>query len=330
MSLNKWMHQKNPYKTPPNFKEMAVTYPEFRRVVTQDLAGKIHLDFNNPTAVRTLTRLLFLKDFGLSVEIPEGSLVPTLPSRMNYLLWVEDLLSLLPDKAEETSIRGLDIGAGASAVYPLLGAKHFGWKMVATETDPNNFQAASENISRNDLSSSITLLNTCEGKILEEVLSEREESFDFSMCNPPFYRPEQDREAVGKDTEMRTRGGEVEFVRRIIEESELFSSRVRIFTVLLGHKSSLSPLKQQLHKTSKVSSFVSTEFCQGKTMRWGLAWTFSPSLPLRKVLGPKSQKEKQVPFSLELCKPEWMPQTDYTAISLYQRIKCWLEGIAIR
>ena len=100
MSLNKWMHEKNPYKTPPNFKEMAVKYPEFRKVVTQDLAGKIHLDFNNPAAVRTLTRLLFLKDFGLTVEIPEGSLVPTLPSRMNYLLWVEDLLSLLPERRE--------------------------------------------------------------------------------------------------------------------------------------------------------------------------------------------------------------------------------------
>ena len=106
------MHQKNPYKTPPNFKEMAVKYPEFRKVVTQDLSGKIHLDFNNPTAVRTLTKLLFLKDFGLSVEIPEGSLVPTLPSRLNYLLWVEDLLSLLPSKVGETSVRGLDIGAG--------------------------------------------------------------------------------------------------------------------------------------------------------------------------------------------------------------------------
>ena len=339
MSLNKWMHQKNPYKTPPNFKEMAVKYPEFRKVVTQDLSGKIHLDFNNPTAVRTLTKLLFLKDFGLSVEIPEGSLVPTLPSRLNYLLWVEDLLSLLPSQVGESSVRGLDIGAGASAVYPLLGAKHFGWRMVATETDPDNFKAASENVMRNDLSSSITLINTGQGKIFDGVLSgddeelKEQERFQFSMCNPPFYKQDQpvpDLENVGTETEMRTSGGEVEFVRRMIEESEVFTRQVDIFTVLLGHKSSLSPLKQQLHKSRKVSSFVSTEFCQGKTMRWGLAWTFCPDLPLRKVLGPKSKKEKQIPFSLELEKPEWLPQSDYTALALYQRIKVWLEAIAVR
>ena len=330
MSLNKWMHDKNPYKTPPNFKEMAVKYPEFRKVVTQDLAGKIHLDFSNPAAVRTLTTLLFLKDFGLTVEIPEGSLVPTLPSRMNYLLWVDDLLSLLPERGEGDSIRGLDIGAGACAVYPLLGAKHFGWRMFATETDINNFEAASENVSRNDMNSLVTLLNPSPGQIFAEVLPD--ESFQFSMCNPPFYKPGQlviDEDSVGKESEMRTSGGEVEFVRKMLKESVEFGSKVKIFTVLLGHKSSLSPLKQELHKSPLVSSFVSTEFCQGKTMRWGLAWTFSPDIPLKKVLGPKTKKEKQSPFCLIIDKPEWLPQSDYSAISLYHRIKCWLEGLAL-
>ena len=95
MALNKFMHPRNPYKVPPNFKEMAVKYPEFRKVVTQDLAGKIHLDFNNPVSLRLLTETLFLKDFDLTISIPPKCLVPTLPSRMNYLLWVEDLLSIL-------------------------------------------------------------------------------------------------------------------------------------------------------------------------------------------------------------------------------------------
>ena len=78
MALNKFMHPRNPYKVPPNFKEMAVKYPEFRKVVTQDLAGKIHLDFNNPVALRLLTETLFLKDFDLTISIPPGCLVPTL------------------------------------------------------------------------------------------------------------------------------------------------------------------------------------------------------------------------------------------------------------
>lgn len=30
MSMNKFMHSRNIYKTPPNFKELAISYPEFR------------------------------------------------------------------------------------------------------------------------------------------------------------------------------------------------------------------------------------------------------------------------------------------------------------
>ena len=81
MSLNKYMHPRNPYKNPPNFKEMAVKFPEFRKVVTQDLSGKIHVDFSDPAAVRKLTETLFMKDFQLLVRLPPGCLVPTLPSR---------------------------------------------------------------------------------------------------------------------------------------------------------------------------------------------------------------------------------------------------------
>lgn len=48
-----------------------------------------------------------MADFGLDVTIPEDRLVPTLPLRLNYILWLEDLLAAinLPN-----NIRGIDIG----------------------------------------------------------------------------------------------------------------------------------------------------------------------------------------------------------------------------
>ena len=49
-------------------------------------------------------------------------------------------------------------------------------------------------------------------------------------------------------------------------------SNYRICTSLLGKKVSLAPLKKLLH--SRSISFTTTEFCQGRTMRWGLAWSF--------------------------------------------------------
>ena len=329
MALNKFMHPRNPYKTPPNFKELAIQYPSFRKVVTQDLGGKIHLDFTNQEAVRALTETLFLRDFKLNVKIPDNSLVPTLPSRLNYLLWIEDLLSLFPDCEE---IVGIDIGAGASAVYPLVAAQHFNWSMMATEADNDNLIAARDNVERNKLDHKVTLVKSEINEIFKKLLKNNSEKvFDFSMCNPPFYTQGKhlsDDQSVGSEAEMKTNGGEVAFVKTMMSESKDNPLRVRVYTVLLGHKSSLSPLKQHLTSMS-VTSFVSTEFCQGKTMRWGLAWTFVPNIDLKQVFNAKTKKDKQKPFSVTIDKPESMPQNEYGAQAFYHRIKSWLESIHV-
>ena len=54
-----------------------------------------------------LTSCLLKSDFNLDVDIPKDRLVPTLPLRLNYILWVEDLMNLVQRK---DNIRGLDIG----------------------------------------------------------------------------------------------------------------------------------------------------------------------------------------------------------------------------
>lgn len=48
----------------------------------------------------------------------------------------------------------------------------------------------------------------------------------------------------------------------------------RIFTSQLGKKSSLN----QIEKHLKDIRYVKTEFCQGNTMRWAIAWTFDGTL----------------------------------------------------
>ena len=84
MALNKFMHPRNPYRQPPDFKCLAVEYPEFRRVARQDTAGKVKLDWSDPAAVRALTICLLARDFRLQVELPPDCLVPTLPSRQVF------------------------------------------------------------------------------------------------------------------------------------------------------------------------------------------------------------------------------------------------------
>ncbi len=73
---------------------------------------------------------------------------------------------------------------------------------------------------------------------------------------------------------MVTDGGEVSFVKRMIDESLLFKDRVSVYTSMLGKKSSLKPLVHYLRNLNIFSIFT-TELKQGKTSRWAIAWTFS-------------------------------------------------------
>lgn len=85
MSLNPFLHPRNPYRVKPDFKALAVKDSDFRAVVKQELSGKLTLDFKDREAVRVLTRTLLKLDFGLDVNMPPGSLVPTLPLRYTFL-----------------------------------------------------------------------------------------------------------------------------------------------------------------------------------------------------------------------------------------------------
>ena len=55
------------------------------------------LDFSNLDGLRELTCAVLAKDFDLRVEIPVGTLIPTVPQKLNYIHWVEDLLVVASD-----------------------------------------------------------------------------------------------------------------------------------------------------------------------------------------------------------------------------------------
>lgn len=67
------------------------------------------VNFKEPEAVRALTCTLLKEDFGLSIEIPLERLIPTVPLRLNYIHWVEDLTD-----GQKQPRRGIDIGTAAS------------------------------------------------------------------------------------------------------------------------------------------------------------------------------------------------------------------------
>ncbi|XP_013860754.1 RNA N(6)-adenosine-methyltransferase mettl16 [Austrofundulus limnaeus] len=306
MALNKSMHPRNRYKDkPPDFAYLASKYPDFQQHVHTSLTGRPVVNFKEPEAVRALTCTLLKEDFGLTIEIPLERLIPTVPLRLNYIHWVEDLID-----GQKQPRRGIDIGTGASCIYPLLGATMNGWYFLATEVDDICFDYAKKNVEQNNMSDLIKVVKVPQKTLLMDALKEETEIvYDFCMCNPPFFanqleakgvnsrnsrRPPPSSVNTGGVTEIMAEGGELEFVKRIIHDSLQLKKRLRWYSCMLGKKCSLTPLKEELRK-QRVPKVTHTEFCQGRTMRWALAWSFYedvivPSPPSKKRKLEKAQK----------------------------------------
>jgi len=333
------MHPRNRYrKEKPCFLKLALKYSDFRAHVTQDETGKAVLDFKNADALRALTTCLLKEDFGLTVQLPSNRLVPTLPLRLNYIHWIEDIIGM------DKEIWGVDIGTGASCIYPLLASNLNKWHFLATEADQENAFHAQKNVKNNNVDDFIFVKPVSTGDILlgplEDLPKGCPEKFDFCMCNPPFFADHMEAQAVttsrsidrAEPNSMSTAspeecisiGGEVGFIKQMIEESIILHERVRVYTSMVGKKSSLVKLKEEL-RHQKVTKFATTEFCQGKTMRWGIAWTFDS-----KVNFPKSEFEsrKEKP-PLQYIIPKQTGAVEYEVHALSSFLKEELAAIKV-
>lgn len=183
------------------------------------------------------------------------------------------------------------------------------WRMYATEVNEASIDFARQNINRNGLETRITLVESGDG--LNEIVSQTDQ-IHFTMCNPPFFSDENSSEhnqnrtgkrkpannaKTGIKCELTISGGEVEFMKQMIEQSKILEKRVKIFTSMLGQKTSVNNIISVL-KANKIYNFCTSEFCQGRTTRWGIAWTHDNSLLLRTVpeIGQTHMKT-----SLNLC-----------------------------
>ncbi|GAA5930844.1 uncharacterized protein JCM15063_002475 [Sporobolomyces koalae] len=314
----------NPYRDRPDFGQLAVDVPALAPFLIPSAGGST-IDWKDDSAVRALTNACLERDFQLKLELPHNRLCPTIPSRLEYCLWVLKLSLLTRSHPSDQPLVGLDIGTGASCIYPCLIAKtlarldlsttgsgqsRFRSKMFASEIDPESLDHARSNVARNhlDLDSAnktgqvIVVVeaetNLDQPRLIPRSILNQHEPIDFVMCNPPFYthQSEIDQAASQKlsqpfavctasKNELITKGGEVEFVGRIIQESlELgtvgtsrISNTVRWFTSLIGKHSSIEPLVSKL-RASKITNYqVQLMTRLGQTRRWILTWSLLPT-----------------------------------------------------
>ncbi|KAH9847987.1 S-adenosyl-L-methionine dependent methyltransferase [Lenzites betulinus] len=285
------MHPRNPYKTPPDFLVLADAHPPLREHIIHTPNGP-SIDFRNDASQRALTEAFLSRDFAIRITLPPARLCPPVPNRLNYILWLEDVanvVSLVLGQNADRHVRGLDIGTGASVIYPLLGCRTCpSWTFVATEIDELSLSSARDNVQRNGLQARIEVRKADPAApILAPLFESDAPPYDFTMCNPPFYgsREEVQQSAEGKevgpnavctgaDVEMITPGGEAAFVGQMVAESLAVRDRCRWFTSMLGKMSSLTHLVQTF-RDNKIDDYAITELVQGQTRRWVIAWSFS-------------------------------------------------------
>ncbi|CAA15827.2 23S rRNA/U6 snRNA (adenine-N(6))-methyltransferase Mtl16 [Schizosaccharomyces pombe] len=253
------------------------------------------IDFWNEDAIRTLGKAILDRDYSLRVEFPENRLCPMVPNRATYIRYIHDLLSSTSGQKDKKRIIGLDIGTGASCIYPLLGCRMYSYDFVGTEIDKFSFETAKSNILQNNMESQIKIvLRSKQDCLLPD--TEGMEEFTFVMCNPPFYEHEEDfinfkqnppsGVCTGVYHEMVTEGGEVGFANKILTESKKRKG-IQWYTCMFGKKSSVPAVVDKLREQN-ISNYGIYELALGKTKRWIICWSFQAMRPHNELIRPSS------------------------------------------
>jgi 23S rRNA A1618 N6-methylase RlmF len=300
----------------PSFEELSRRYPEFLEAWThvqhsQHQARNTKMVFSSCVTQEfslALTRGLLHWYFQLRLpHLPSHHLCPPIPNRFFHLHWIQSYLlpSLrqgriaYPSAFPQTHC-GLDLGVGASCIYPLLAVQAFQCNMAGTEVDPEALKIARENVEANQLQHKIHLVEVIPshsqvpssppGGPLTRAMQawNPQHSLDFVMTNPPFYDPNDEAAKNPRTGDGRARagmtasegiypGGEVGFVLDMIADSLRGDNAARMsslwYSCMLGKKSSLVKLQKILIHVLGPAHVEATEYGPGQYTRWFLAWT---------------------------------------------------------
>ena len=302
------LHVRNRHVGGYDIQRLADGFPLLREYVLPGRGDRsLTIDFANPSAVEALNAALLTVDYGVrAFALPCGYLCPAVPGRADYLHVIADLLAA--DNVGEggsvprgREIRGLDIGVGASCIYPLIGHAEYGWSFLASDIDDQSLVSAAAIARANDAPVVLRRQPNAE-RVLEGVLRPREEgAVAFTLCNPPFYASAEEEAAAaarkwkglrrsapggpstesvtsarsfgGRPLELWCPGGERLFVARHIRESARLRLGSLWFTSLVSSERSMAPLRAELARVQPRRVEELSVSTGNKAMRV-LAWSF--------------------------------------------------------
>lgn len=291
-------HPRNRHQGRYNLPALVGASPELRAYIVQR-RGDSTIDFADQRAVLALNRALLAQWYGVrGWDLPAAALCPGVPGRADLVHHLADLLAADRDGVvpRGTSVRVLDIGVGASAIYPLIGHAEYGWHFVGVDVSPAALDSARRILAANPaMATAIELRRQHDPQRIFEGVIAPDERFDLSLCNPPFHvSAKAVRQASidkwrklgkaapggargsnfgGMASELHCTGGELGFIRRMIDESARRPHGVRWYSSLVSQAAHLAPLRAALQAVG-AAEIRQIDMGQGQKQSRVLAWTY--------------------------------------------------------
>ena len=287
------LHPRNRHRDGYDFARLVADSPELEAFTISNPVGQTTIDFQDAGAVRMLNRALLKTYYSINYwDIPANYLCPPIPGRVDYIHYLADLLASSNNQEipRGPNIKALDIGTGASLVYPLTGQSEYGWHFTGVDIDPAALKSAQQICQSNKLNVTLRQQNTRED-IFRGVIKP-EDVFHITLCNPPFHASlEKANKGTqrkwsnlgkghskklnfgGQNAELWCPGGEIKFIARMVEQSMEFADQCLWFSSLVSKKDNLQPLHRILGK-AKVADFKVVEMAQGQKTSRFITWTY--------------------------------------------------------
>lgn len=292
------LHVRNRHVGRYDFKALTTSEPELAQFVRPNIHGDDSIDFADPASVKTLNKALLRHHYQIKGwDIPDGYLCPPIPGRADYIHHMADLLCShnYGEIPRGDKITCLDIGVGASCIYPILGNKEYGWSFMASDIDESSIASSQQIMSNNPvLNGKIEFrLQTAPKDIFYGILT-KEERVDLSICNPPFHssaeeaqkgslrkvnnlnKEKTDKPVLnfgGLSNELWCEGGEKKFISEMIRQSANFPQSCFWYSTLVSKQSHLKGIYANL-KAAEATAVHTIPMGQGNKSSRIVAWTF--------------------------------------------------------
>ncbi|WP_457649108.1 23S rRNA (adenine(1618)-N(6))-methyltransferase RlmF [Profundibacter sp.] len=293
MTTKTKLHPRNQHSEGYDFARLVAQTPELGAFTISNPRGQTTIDFQDVNAVRMLNRALLKTHYNIDFwDIPSGYLCPPIPGRVDYIHYLADLLADSNNQKipRGRHIKALDIGTGASMVYPLTGQSEYGWHFTGVDIDAGALKSARQICEFNKLA--ITIRQQSKPENIFCGVIQPKDAFHITMCNPPFHASiEQANKGTrrkwrnlgerrskklnfgGQNAELWCPGGEIKFIARMVEQSMEFADQCLWFTSLVSKKDNLRPLYKILGKAG-VADYKVVGMAQGQKTSRFIAWTY--------------------------------------------------------